>query len=92
MHTKSDKIEIIIGNERDEITKNLFESLLQKYPEGLEKSMKESEFILDSVDLLYYKLHRMILSRGGSYIDSPEWVRSKQSIQKIMMTNAFNML
>ena len=36
MHTKSDNIEIMIGNETDEIIKNLFESLLQKYPNGLE--------------------------------------------------------
>ena len=46
MHTKSDNIEIMIGNETDEIIKKLFESLLQKYQEGLEKSMKGSEFIL----------------------------------------------
>ena len=29
----------------------LFEFLLQKYQEGLEESMKGSEFIFDSVDL-----------------------------------------
>ena len=48
MHTRSDNIEIIIGNETDEIIKNLFESLFQKYKERLEKSMKESEFVFDS--------------------------------------------
>ena len=53
MHTKSDNVEVMIGNEIDEIIKKLFESLLQRYQEGLEKSMKESEFICDSVDLLY---------------------------------------
>ena len=40
MHTKKDNIEIMIANETDEIIKNLFESLLQIYQEGLEKSMK----------------------------------------------------
>ena len=30
----------MIGNETDKIIKNLFESLLQKYQEGLEKSIK----------------------------------------------------
>ena len=53
MHTTSDNIEIMIGNEADEIIEKLFESLLQKYQEGLEKSMKGSEFVSDSVDLLY---------------------------------------
>ena len=64
MHTKSDNIEIMIGHEIDGIIKNFFESLLQKYQERLGKSMKGSEFIFDSVDLLYYKLHRISLSRG----------------------------
>ena len=42
MHTTSDNIEIIIGNETDGIVKNLFESPLQKYQEGLKKSLKGS--------------------------------------------------
>ena len=36
--------------------------------------MKES----DSIDLLYYKLHKISLNRSGSYIDSPEWLKSKK--------------
>ena len=31
MHTKSNNIEIMVGNETDEIIKELFESLLHKY-------------------------------------------------------------
>ena len=42
MHTKSNNIEIMMGNETDEIIEELFESLLQKYQEGL----KGSEFVL----------------------------------------------
>ena len=53
MHTKSDNTEIMMRNETDEIIKKLFESLLQRYQEGLEKSIKVSEFTFDSVDLLY---------------------------------------
>ena len=71
--------EIMIGNETCEIIKKLFESLLQKYQERLEKSMKGKEFVDDSVDLLYYKLHRISLSRVGSYIDSPEWLKYKKA-------------
>ena len=80
MHTTSDNIEIMIGNETDEIVRELFESPLQKYPKGLEKSMKRSKFVFDSVDLLYYKLHRTILNGGISHIDSPEWLKNKKSI------------
>ena len=64
-HTKSNNIETMIGNETDEIIQNLFESLLQKYQEGLEKPMRGSEFIFDSVDLLNYKLNKISLSSGG---------------------------
>ena len=39
MHTKSDNIEIMIGNETDEIIEDRFESLLQRYQKDLEKSM-----------------------------------------------------
>ena len=71
--------EIMVGNETYEIIKKLFESLLQKYQERLEKSMKGKEFVDDSVDLLYYKLHRLSLNRVGSYIDSPEWLKYKKA-------------
>ena len=84
----------MIGNETDEIIEELFESLLKKYKEGLEKSMRRSEFVFDGVDLLYYKLHKISLNRVGSYVDSPEWVKNKKATinQKILMTNVFNML
>ena len=40
----------MMGSETDEIIEKLFESLLQRYQEGLEESVKGSEFIFDSVD------------------------------------------
>ena len=51
MHTKSNNIEIMMGTEIDDIIKEL-KSLLQKYQERLEESMKGSDFVFDSVDLL----------------------------------------
>ena len=60
------------GSETDKVIEELFESLLQKYQSGLQEIMKGSEFIFDSVDLLYYKLHKISLNRGESYIDSPK--------------------
>ena len=73
MGTKNDNIEIMMGSETDEIIEELFKSLLQRYQEGLEESMKGSEFIFDSVDLLYYHLQKTSLKRTrSSYIDSPK--------------------
>ena len=62
----------MMGSETDEIIEELFKSLLQKCKEGLEESMRGSEFIFDCVDVLFYNLNKISLSRGGSYIDSPE--------------------
>ena len=42
MHTKSNNIGILIDNETNEIVKDLFGSVLQRYQEGLEESMKGS--------------------------------------------------
>ena len=47
--------------------------------EGLKKSIKESEFIFDSVDELYYNLNKISLNRDGSYIDFPKWIKNKKA-------------
>ena len=78
MRSKND-IEIIMGSETDEIIEELFESLLQKYQKGLEESMKGSEFIFDSLDVLNYDLHQISLNRDVSYIDSPKWLKNKKA-------------
>ena len=41
--------------------------------------MRGSEFIFDSIDALYYDLNKISLSRGGSYIASPEWLKNKKA-------------
>ena len=79
MHSKSYNTEILIGNETDEIIEDLFYSLLKRYQNDLEESMKRREFVFDSVDSLYYKLHKISLNRGGSYIDSPKWLKNKEA-------------
>ena len=33
----------------------------------------------DGVDALYYDINKINLSRGGSYIDSPEWLKNKKA-------------
>ena len=79
MHTRRNNVEIMVGIETNEIIMNLFESFLQKYEEKLEESMRGSEFVYDSVDVLYYSLNKVSLRRGGSYIDSPKWLKNKKA-------------
>ena len=67
----------MISNETDETIKKLFE--FQRSQEGLEKSMKGSKFVFDSVDPLYYKFHRISLNPGGSYIFSSNWLKNKKA-------------
>ena len=66
MHTKSGNIEIMMGSETDDIINELIDSLLQRYQEELEESMRESESIFDSVDLLHY--HRQKASFKKKWI------------------------
>ena len=40
--------------------------------------MRGSEFVYDSVDVLYYNLNKVSLSRSGSYLDSPKWLKNKK--------------
>ena len=77
MDSKSDNVEIIMGIETDNIIKELFESFLKRYQKNLEEKMKDSNFVFENVDLLYYSLHGTILRRGKSYIKSPKWIRNK---------------
>ena len=77
MYLKSGNIEIVLGNETNETMEELFNSLLQKYQKGLDERMRRSEFVFDSVDLLYYKLHKRSLNRDGLYTYSPNWSQIK---------------
>ena len=41
--------------------------------------MKGSDFEFDGVNFLYYYFNKISLNRGGSYIDSPKWLKDKKS-------------
>ena len=41
--------------------------------------MRGSDFIFDSVQLMYYKCHKVNLKHGGSYIDFPDWIKKKKA-------------
>ena len=79
MYTRKDNIEIMFGDDNDDIIEQLSESLLQKYEENLQKKMKGLEFEFDGVNFLYYDFNKKTINRGGSYIDSPKWLKDKKS-------------
>ena len=42
----------------------------------------ESGFTLDKIMHLYINFHRVALTRGGSYIELPKWLKSKKAVIK----------
>ena len=68
----------MMNDKADEIIEDLFDSLKNKYKNNL-GSVKSSKFVFDYVQLLYYKYHKMNPSRGWSYINSPDWIKSKNA-------------
>ena len=80
MHTRSVNEEFTNGSDTDEIIKELFKFLLQRYQENLQEKMRGSEIVFDGANFLYYDFNKISISRGGSYIDSPEWLKNKKTI------------
>ena len=70
---------MMIGIDTNEVIKELFKSLSQRYQENLEEKMSGSEFVFDAVNVLYYDLNKISVNRGGSYKDSSEWIKNKKA-------------
>ena len=66
MHLKSHNIEIPINVKADEVIEEPFQSVLSRYPVGLNTIMKGSSFIFDHIHLLYYKYHEINPNCVGS--------------------------
>ena len=41
--------------------------------------IQSSDFIFNGVNYLYYDLNKLSISKDGSYIDSPKWLKNKKS-------------
>ena len=44
--------------------------------------MKRSDFIFNSVHLMYYKCHKLNFKSSGSYIDSSDWRKKEKNNSK----------
>ena len=77
MYTRSTPEEII-GSETEEVAENLTMSILQKYQDNLQNKTKGSDFIFNGINYLYYDLNKITISKGGSYIESPKWLKNKK--------------
>ena len=66
----------MINDKADGVVDAFFESLRNRYQNNL-VSIKGSEFVFNYVHLLYYRCHKINPNGGGSYIDSPDWIKNK---------------
>ena len=60
MHSKSNNKGIMINDEEDEVIEELLELLLSP---NFETTMKDNDFILNCLDLFYYKCHKINMNR-----------------------------
>ena len=80
IYTKSEPVEIFMGSNTDDVIDRLFNTLLQRFQHAQETSNdRGSEFIPDSVELLYYHFQRIDIRRAESYIITPDWIASKKA-------------
>ena len=80
IYIKSEALEIFVGSDTNDVIDRLFNTLLQIFQSAQETSSKRgSEFIPDSVELLYYHFQRIDIIRAESYTMSPDWIVSKKA-------------
>ena len=75
-HSNSENIEIRSVSDIDDTVNGLLLTLRENYCKDLTR-MDGREYHFERVVLLKYKLHKISLRRGGSYIDSPKWIKNK---------------
>ena len=78
MHSKNLKVYdcLLTGMVVDDLS----ESFLDDYQFSLRTKMKKSILDYDRVRAFYYKLHEISINRGGgSYTDSPGWIKNKKA-------------
>ena len=80
MYIRSAPEEFMIGSETEEVAEKLFVSILQNYQDNLQNKMKGSDFIFNGINYLYYDLNRITISKSGSYIESPKWLKDKKCV------------
>ena len=79
MHSMSNNIKITSYNVTNKVVNELFESLRSRQQDNLETLMRGSDFIFDSVQLIYYKYHKENFKHVDSYIDSLDWIKNKRA-------------
>ena len=74
-----DNIVIRPTDDSNEVTTELYNSLLHRYQETLENKMEDSSFVFDYINFLNIKFNEVDLIRGASYIKEDKWISNKKA-------------
>ena len=73
IYSASRPVEIFMGIDTEDVIDILFNTVLQRFQQAQETSNnKRSEFIPESVELLYYHFQKINITRAESYTMSPD--------------------
>ena len=79
MHSRSVNIKVTFYSHSNKVVDELFDSLRSRYQGNLETTVRGSGFIFDSVQMMYYRCHKVSFRRTALYIDSSEWIQKKKT-------------
>ena len=72
MDSTSGNIKFALHNDPNDVVDELFQPLRSSYLGNLETWIRGSDFIFDSVQLMYEKSHKVSFICAGSYLDEKE--------------------
>ena len=79
IYSASESIEIFMGSDTEDVIDTFFNTILQRFQQAQETSNdRGSDFIPESVELLYYYFRKINIRRAESYIMSPDWIVNKK--------------
>ena len=78
-YIKSKNIEILPGDDVNDIIKELTDSFYENYEDQLLKLRNGSGYVYDNVEVMGIHFHKIEVERGSSYIESPEWIKNKKA-------------
>ena len=79
LYIKSKNIEILPGDDVNDIIKELTNSFYENYEDQLLILRNCNGYVYDNVVVLGIHFHKIEVESSSSYIESPEWIKNKKA-------------
>ena len=80
IYSASEPVEMFMSSHTEDVIDTLFNAILQRFQQAQETpNDKESEFIPESVELLYHYFQKINIRRAETYIMPPDWMVNKKA-------------